>query len=85
MFGYTNYKTGEDSRNNWFVAMLTVGEGWHNNHHEDPSAASVQHRWWEVDISYYAIKLLEKLGLASNVIPPRHLRPSHQKPQDAAA
>ncbi len=85
MFGYTNYKTGEDSRNNWFVAMLTVGEGWHNNHHEDPSAASVQHRWWEVDISYYEIKLLEKLGLASNVIPPRHLRPSHQKPQDAAA
>lgn len=84
MFGYTNYKTGEDSRNNWFVAMLTVGEGWHNNHHEDPSAASVQHRWWEIDISYYEIKLLEKLGLASNVIPPRHLRPSHRQASDAA-
>ncbi|MGN6133660.1 MAG: acyl-CoA desaturase, partial [Aureliella sp.] len=45
MFGYQNYATGERSRNNWFVALITVGEGWHNNHHEDPSAASVQHRW----------------------------------------
>lgn len=74
MFGYQSYETGERSRNNWFVALITVGEGWHNNHHEDPSAASVQHRWWEMDISYYEIKLLEKLGLASDVIVPRHLR-----------
>ncbi|MEM8735329.1 MAG: fatty acid desaturase [Planctomycetota bacterium] len=78
MFGYTNYETGEQSRNNWFVAMLTVGEGWHNNHHEDPSACTVQHRWWEVDISYYEVKLLEKLGLASDIIIPRHKR--HNKP-----
>jgi stearoyl-CoA desaturase (delta-9 desaturase) len=74
MFGYQNYKTDEHSRNNWLVALLTVGEGWHNNHHEDPSTACLQHRWWEIDISYYEIKLLEKLGLASDVIAPRHLR-----------
>lgn len=74
MFGYQNYKTDEDSRNNWFVALITVGEGWHNNHHEDPSAASVQHRWWELDLSYYEIKLFEKLGLASSVIPIRQHR-----------
>ncbi len=74
MFGYRNYHTGEESRNNWLVALLTVGEGWHNNHHQDPSAATVQHRWWEFDISYYEIKILEKLGLASDVIVPRHLR-----------
>lgn len=74
MFGYRNYETGEESRNNWLVALLSVGEGWHNNHHEDPSAASVQHRWWELDLSYYEIKLLEKLGLASDIIVPRHLR-----------
>jgi len=74
MFGYRNYETGEHSRNNWLVALLSVGEGWHNNHHEDPSSASVQHRWWEIDISYYEIKLLEKLGLASEVIAPRHTR-----------
>lgn len=74
LFGYRNYQTGEDSRNNWFVALLTVGEGWHNNHHEDPSACTVQHRWWELDISYYEVKLLEKLGLASDIIIPRHKR-----------
>jgi len=74
LFGYQNYKTDEHSRNNWFVALLTVGEGWHNNHHEDPSTACLQHRWWEIDISYYEIKLLEKIGLASEVIEPRYLR-----------
>lgn len=74
MFGYQNYNTDEHSRNNWLVALITVGEGWHNNHHEDPSTACLQHRWWEIDISYYEIKLLEKLGLASDVIEPRHLR-----------
>ncbi len=71
MFGYRNYATQEGSRNNWLVALLSVGEGWHNNHHEDPSSASVQHRWWELDVSYYEIKFLELVGLASDVIPPR--------------
>ncbi len=74
MFGYRNYETKEDSRNNWLVAILSVGEGWHNNHHEDPSAATVQHRWWELDISYYEIKLLEWMGLARDVIPIRKYR-----------
>lgn len=74
LFGYRNYDTGEHSTNNWLVAILTVGEGWHNNHHHDPASASNQHRWWELDISYYEIKLLEKLGLASKVLPPRHKR-----------
>ena len=80
--GYANYATGEDSRNNWLVALLSVGEGWHNNHHEDPSAASVQHRWWELDLSYYEIKFLELLGLASEVIPPRHRRQGHSVKQE---
>lgn len=74
LWGYRNHETDENSRNNWLVALLTVGEGWHNNHHHDPASASVQHRWWEIDITYYEIKLLEKLGLAWNVIPPRHVR-----------
>jgi fatty-acid desaturase len=78
MFGYQSYETKEDSKNNWFVALMTVGEGWHNNHHEDPSAATVQHRWWELDLSYYEIKLLEKLGLASDVIPTRIQRRNEQ-------
>jgi fatty-acid desaturase len=82
LFGYQNYKTDEHSRNNWFVALLTVGEGWHNNHHEDPSTACLHHRWWELDISYYEIKLLELMGLASDVVEPRHLR--HQTKAKAA-
>ena len=74
LFGYRTYATGEDSRNNWFVGLVAMGEGWHNNHHHDPASASVQHRWWEIDPTYYVILLLEKLGLASDVIRPRHLR-----------
>jgi len=74
LFGYRNYETNENSRNNWLVAFLTSGEGWHNNHHEDPSSASNSHRWWEVDLIYLLIKALAFVGLASDVIPPRHHR-----------
>lgn len=74
LFGYANYETGENSKNNWLVALLTVGEGWHNNHHHDPAAASVQHRWWEIDVTYYEIKLLEWLGLAERVVPLKQVR-----------
>ena len=74
LFGYRNYATKDNSRNNWLVALLAVGEGWHNNHHHDPASATVQHRWWEIDPTYYAIKFLEKLGLATDVIQPRHRR-----------
>lgn len=74
MFGYRNYATDENSRNNWFVAIFSGGEGWHNNHHHDPASASVQHRWWEIDISYYTILTWQRMGLASKVVPPRHVR-----------
>ncbi len=74
LFGYRTYATGEDSRNNWLVGLVAMGEGWHNNHHHDPASASVQHRWWEIDVTYYLILLLERAGLATNVIRPRHLR-----------
>lgn len=71
IFGYRNYETSDDSRNNWFVTLLTAGEGWHNNHHADPASASVQHRWWEIDINYYVIRLFGVFGLASHIIRPR--------------
>lgn len=74
LFGYRTYETGEDSRNNWFVGLVAMGEGWHNNHHHDPASASVQHRWWEIDGTWYVILLLERLGLASDVIRPRYQR-----------
>jgi fatty-acid desaturase len=71
MFGYRNYETNEESRNNWFVALITGGEGWHNNHHQDPTSACLHHRWWEFDPNYYIIKSLELVGLASHLVPPR--------------
>lgn len=74
LFGYRNYDSDEHSTNNWLVALVTVGEGWHNNHHHDPASASNQHKWWELDLSFYEIKLLEKLGVADKVKPPRHER-----------
>ncbi|MFM8893587.1 MAG: fatty acid desaturase [Planctomycetia bacterium] len=74
LFGYRTYETGEDSRNNWFVALVAMGEGWHNNHHHDPASASVRHRWWEFDVTYGVIAVLERLGLATDVIQPRHVR-----------
>ena len=71
LFGYRSYDTREDSRNNWFVALVAMGEGWHNNHHHDPTSASVWCRWWEVDITYCVILLLERLGLATDIKRPR--------------
>ncbi len=82
-FGYRNYETGENSRNNWLVAILASGEGWHNNHHHDQASASNSHRWWEFDPTYWHIRVLESLGLARKVIRPRHLR--HQERTAAAA
>ena len=82
LFGYRTYSTGEDSRNNWLLALLANGEGWHNNHHHDPASASVQHRWWELDVTYSIILALKKFGLATRVIRPRHAR---RRPETAAA
>jgi fatty-acid desaturase len=69
-FGYRNYETDEDSRNNLVVGLLSGGEGWHNNHHADPRAARFGHRWFELDAGYRVIRLLELCGLAWNVIAP---------------
>jgi len=74
MFGYRNYETEDQSRNNWFVALIATGEGWHNNHHHDQAAATVQHRWWEIDICYWHILLFKWLGLASHIVPPASKR-----------
>ena len=68
-WGYQNYSTGDRSRNTWWVALLTNGEGWHNNHHASPRAASHGHRWWEIDLTYTFIWALAKVGLAKNVVP----------------
>jgi stearoyl-CoA desaturase (delta-9 desaturase) len=68
MWGYKNYEVDDDSRNNWWVALLTHGEGWHNNHHAYPRMARHGHRWWELDVTYAMIRALRALGLARDVI-----------------
>jgi fatty-acid desaturase len=70
LWGYRNYPTDEESRNNVFVGILSNGEGWHNNHHADPRSARHGHRWWELDTTYLTIRLLERLGLAWDVVRP---------------
>ena len=71
VWGYRNYETADNSRNNWLVAALSHGEGWHNNHHADQRAAAHGHRWWELDMSWWVIRGLEAVGLATDVVRPR--------------
>ncbi len=68
MFGYCNYETKDDSRNNWFVAIVAFGEGWHNNHHAYPRMANQGHKWWELDPTFWVLRLLQKVGLVWNVV-----------------
>ena len=68
MWGYRNYETTDDSRNNWWVAILSYGEGWHNNHHAYPRMAMHGHRWWEFDMTYKAIQAMQLCGLAWDVV-----------------
>jgi stearoyl-CoA desaturase (delta-9 desaturase) len=63
LFGNRRYETTDTSRNNWLLALVTLGEGWHNNHHHYMAAARQGFYWWEVDITYYGLKLLASLGL----------------------
>jgi stearoyl-CoA desaturase (delta-9 desaturase) len=68
LWGYRNYETSDNSRNLWWVGLLAFGEGWHNNHHAYQRVARQGHRWWEFDITYCAIWVMEKVGLAWDVV-----------------
>ena len=70
LWGYRSYETGEHSRNNWVVALISNGEGWHNNHHADPRSARHGHRPWEIDVTFLTIRALQSIGLASGVATP---------------
>ena len=61
--GRKRYVTGDDSRNNWLLALVTMGEGWHNNHHAYQSSVRQGFRWWEIDLTFYLLKALSWLGL----------------------
>jgi fatty-acid desaturase len=68
--GYRNYRTPDFSRNNVVVALISNGEGWHNNHHADPRSARHGHRVWEIDVTWLTILLFESLGFATGVVRP---------------
>ncbi len=67
LVGKRRYITGDDSRNNWLLAVITMGEGWHNNHHAYQSSARQGFHWWEYDPTFYLLTLLERLGLVWNL------------------
>ena len=70
MFGRRDFRSRDESRNNWLIALLVLGEGWHNNHHAFPSSARHGLRRWQVDVSWLTIRALERLGLVWNVRQP---------------
>jgi stearoyl-CoA desaturase (delta-9 desaturase) len=69
VFGRQRYATGDDSRNNFWLALVTFGEGWHNNHHHYPSSVRQGFYWWEIDLTWYGLKLLSWLGLVWDLKP----------------
>jgi stearoyl-CoA desaturase (delta-9 desaturase) len=67
MWGTRRFATQDDSTNNWWVALVTFGEGWHNNHHAHPTAARHGLAWYEIDINWWGIRALQSLGLAKAI------------------
>jgi len=69
-FGSRGYNTNDTSKNNFFLAILTMGEGWHNNHHRYPSSERQGFFWWQIDFTHYILKLFESLGLIWDIKSP---------------
>jgi stearoyl-CoA desaturase (Delta-9 desaturase) len=70
--GRQRYVTGDQSRNNWLLALLTMGEGWHNNHHAYQASVRQGFRWWEYDPTYYALRVLSWIGVVWDLhVPPK--------------
>ncbi len=80
VFGRKRYVTGDDSRNNWLLAVFTLGEGWHNNHHAFQASVRQGFRWWEYDPTYYVLRALSWTGLVWDLkLPPRAVVRNEQK------
>jgi stearoyl-CoA desaturase (delta-9 desaturase) len=67
VWGHRRYETGDHSRNNFFLALITLGEGWHNNHHRFMHSCRQGLRWWEIDVTYYVLKFLSLFGIATDL------------------
>ncbi|MGL5921750.1 acyl-CoA desaturase [Chroococcidiopsis sp.] len=68
--GYRSHDSDDNSRNLWWAAILTYGEGWHNNHHAYPNVAKAGWKWWEIDPTWWTILILKQMGLARKIILP---------------
>jgi stearoyl-CoA desaturase (delta-9 desaturase) len=78
--GSKRYVTGDESRNNWLLAILTLGEGWHNNHHAYQCSIRQGYRWWEIDLAYYVLKAMSWLRLIWDLkTPPEHVLRNEQR------
>ena len=69
LWGRRRYPTSDTSRNNWFLSIITLGEGWHNNHHQYPTAARNGFFWWEYDVTYWILKLLSFFNIVWGLKP----------------
>lgn len=69
LFGSRRFETPDNSRNNFWTTLLTLGEGWHNNHHRFQRAARNGFYWWELDPTYWVVKALGAMGLATDIVP----------------
>jgi fatty-acid desaturase len=76
LWGARRFNTHDDSTNNWWVALLTGGEGWHNNHHAYPVSATHGMAWWELDFNYWIIRIFAWFGLANNI---KVMRPAAER------
>lgn len=79
IWGYRTHPTRDTSTNLWWVALLTYGEGWHNNHHAFQTSARHGNRWWEVDMTYWTIRLMSLVGIAYAVKLPKPASPAKPK------
>src|SRR5262249_8057895 len=70
VFGSRRYATSDTSRNNFWLALLTMGEGWHNNHHHYMNSANQGFFWWEIDVTYYLLRALAAVGIIWDVKKP---------------
>ncbi len=79
-FGNQRYDTNDESRNSVWLALLTLGEGWHNNHHYYETSSRQGFFWWEVDFTWYMLRGLQAIGLISDLKGvPRHIKYSKNK------
>ena len=85
VLGKQDYVTSDDSRNSWYLALATLGEGWHNNHHYFQSSVRQGFRWWQIDVSFYVLWLLSKVGIVWDLkMPPKEVVEGNRRVTDRA-